>query len=74
MKVDCHGASEKTGESCTWEFLRAGGGGPGLVKLSAEPCLVVPFVGGGGGRDCEGTLGGGGIHHTLIGCIIFSHS
>jgi hypothetical protein len=43
----------------TWEFLRAGGGGPGLVKLSAEPCLVVPFVGGGGGRDCEGTLGGG---------------
>ena len=54
----------------TWEFLRAGGGGPGLVRLSAEPCLVAPFVGGGGGRDWEGTLGSGSIYHTVIGSFL----
>ena len=58
---------ESRREYFTWEFLRAGGGGPGLVKLSAEPCLVVPLVGGGGGRDWEGTLGSGTNYHTVIG-------
>ena len=56
----------------TWEFLRAGGGGPGLVRLSAEPCLVAPFEGGGGGRDWQGTLGGGrGAPRSAIEVTLF---